>query len=451
MFWLKKYKSKQAVQQANPRLFENGKKVGIIAQDIFGKKHDDIVFNYRNKYKSMLDKTREYLRNKPNIITEATFNYNNNFCMVDILKNDTDGPEMYEVKAASKVTDIFIEDASFQYFVLSNLGLNVKKLCIVYINDEYIRQGELDLDEYFIIKDITSTAIEKEEEIRENIVNINKFMQQHNRYNEPDIVMGKQCSNPYDCDFCEYCTKVMEKNNINYKHIDKQDLNEEDTIHIDKEAIKDLFASLNYPLYFIDYETYSTPIPEIEGTKPFQQLPFQYSLHVLKDENAEFEHKEFLAQIDDTNFIRHFAESMINNIQEQGTVILYNKEFMGNMLNKELNRMFPDLQDEILRINDNIVDIIVPFRKKQHYTKKMKDSYSIKHILHALYQDNHELDYTKLSLARDGNEASDSFLSLENKSQKEQEKIRQELLEYSKLNTLAMVKIYEKFKEIIEE
>ena len=444
IFWLKNYKREEAVMQVNPKIFETGKKVGIIAQDLFGEEHDDIKYNPNHRL--MLEKTRKFLQNKPNIITEATFSYNNNFCMVDILKNDEDGVEIYEVKSSTKVTDIYLDDISFQYYVLSNLGFNVKKACIVYINNQYVRGKELDLDEFFNIEEVTSIAIEKQEEIRNNVVNINKFMNEHDKDNEPDISIGKQCSNPYACDFWEYCTQNLESSELTYQ-------TSEQNIKpiINREEIKKLMDDLKYPLYFIDYETYMDVIPEIEKTRPYQQLPFQYSLHVLKDKDGEYEHKEFLADINDKEFIRHFAESMISNLSENGSVIVYNQTFEGTFVNKELARMYPNLEDEILRINDNMVDFMVPFRSKQYYTKEMQGSYSLKAVLPALYPDDPELNYSNLTSVHDGGEASEAFINLKNKSPEKQEEIRQGLLEYCKLDTYALVKIYEKFKEVIEE
>ena len=444
IFWLKNYKREEAVMQVNPKIFETGKKVGIIAQDLFGKEHDDIKYNPNHRL--MLEKTRKFLQNKPNIITEATFSYNNNFCMVDILKNDADGVEIYEVKSSTKVTDIYLDDVSFQYYVLSNLGFNVKKACIVYINNQYVRGKQLDLDELFNIEDVTSIAIEKQEEIRNNVANINKFMNEHDKDNEPDISIGKQCSNPYACDFWEYCTQNMESSNLT-SQTSEQNIKP----IINREEIKKLMDDLKYPLYFIDYETYMDVIPEIEKTRPYQQLPFQYSSHILKDEDGEYEHKEFLADVKDKDFIRHFAESMISNLSENGSVVVYNQTFEGIFVSKEHARMYPDLEEEILRINDSMVDFMVPFRSKQYYTKEMQGSYSLKAVLPALYPDDPELNYSNLTSVHDGGEASEAFLSLKDKSPEKQKEIRQGLLEYCKLDTYALVKLYEKFKEVIEE
>ena len=124
----------------------------------------------------MIEKTDRLLKEKPNIITEASFMYDNNFCRVDILKNDLDGVEIYEVKSSTEVKDTHLDDAAYQYYVLSNLELNVKKVCIVYLNKEYVRGKELNIRELFNIADITQIVKDKQMEIKSNIDYINRFM-----------------------------------------------------------------------------------------------------------------------------------------------------------------------------------------------------------------------------------------------------------------------------------
>ena len=118
----------------------------------------------------------------------------------------------------------------------------------------------------------------------------------------------------------------LKNNNMNPKFLEQINFELENLEpKINKEAIKNLMDSLKYPLYFIDYETIQLAVPEYEGTKPYQQLPFQYSLHIIRNEDSKtIEHKEFLAQIDDKDFLRHFAQSMIKDIPDNGSVIIYN-------------------------------------------------------------------------------------------------------------------------------
>ena len=479
ILWMDKYKSEVAIPTSRDSVLKNGTEVGELARNLFGD-YTNIEFN--KDLNIMVAKTRKLLKNKPNIITEASFNYDNNFCSVDILKNNLDGMEIYEVKSSTEVQDIYLDDASYQYFVLSNLGLNVKKVCIVYINNQYIRGKKLEIEKLFNIEDITDIAKSKQDEIRKNIEITNKYMNEHDKNNEPKEDIGMKCLKPYKCEFWEYCTRNLPRPNvfdigggmhnskkfekyyegkISFKDLQNEDLNPkfleqiEFEINnlkpkIEKEAIKELMDSLKYPLYFIDYETYQLAIPEIEGTRPYQQLPFQYSLHIIKEKGATIEHKEFLAEIDDTDYIRHFAESMIKDMPENGSVIIYNKSFEPAR-NNEIARMYPDLKDEMDRINSNIVDFLEPFKQRKYYTKEMHGSASIKAVLPALYPDDPELDYHNLPVVHNGGEASEAFLSLKNKSKKEQKEIRHGLLVYCELDTLAMVKLWEKFKEIIGE
>ncbi len=478
ILWMNKYKSDVAVPTAREAVLANGTAVGELARNLFGD-YTNIEFN--TDLNIMVEDTQKMLKSKPNIITEASFNYDNNFCSVDILKNNLDGVEIYEVKSSTDVHDIYLDDASYQYFVLSNLGLNVKKVCIVYINKQYVRDKELEIEKLFNIQDITDIAKLKQDEIKKNIEMVNKYMDEYNGDNEPNTDIGMHCFNPYKCEFWEYCTRNLPKPNvfdigggmhtskkfekyyegkISFRDLQNENLNPKFLEQIDfdlnnlkpkieKEAIKGLMDSLKYPLYFIDYETYQLAIPEVEGTKPYQQLPFQYSLHIIKEKGASIQHKEFLAEIDDQNYIRHFAESMIKDMPENGSVIIYNKAFEP-VRNNEIARMYPDLKDELERINSNIIDFMEPFKQRKYYTKEMHGSASIKAVLPALYPNDPELDYHNLPVVHNGGEASEAFLSLRNMSKEEQKEIRHGLLVYCELDTYAMVKIWEKLNEIVE-
>ena len=472
ILWLSQNKS-ELLPVEDKAVFEKGRQVGELAKSLFGD-YNDVTTN--TDFSTRLDETERLIKSKSNIITEASFSFNGNFCSVDILKNDSDGVEIYEVKSSTKIKDIYLDDVSYQYFVLEGLGFNVKKACIVYINREYIRGKDLDIEELFTIDDVTDEVLQKQDEIKNNIDSINMFMQ---TCDEPEKEIGKHCFDPYSCVFWDYCTRDLPKPNvfdisgmqnrtkfkkygegkISFEDLQNEDINPKYLEQIDFElndceakinadAIRDVLDSLKYPLYFIDYETCQYAIPEYENTKPYQQIPFQYSLHILPEENGVFEHREFLADVYDENPIRTFAESMIEDMPEDGSVIVYNKGFEASR-NREIGEMFPDLKCEMERLNENMVDLMVPFRNRDYYTKEMKGSYSIKFVLPALYPDDPELDYKNLDMIHNGGEASDAFLALKDKAPDEQEKIRENLLEYCKLDTYAMVKIWEKFREVI--
>lgn len=473
ILWLDKYKRDISPSGGNDAIMEKGRQVGELAKGLFGD-YEDVP--YESDKSVRIEKTRDLLDEGPNVITEASFVFENNFCSVDVLKNDSDGVEIYEVKSSTEIKDVFLDDVSYQYYVVSNQGLNVKRAAIVYINNEYVRGRELDIGQLFNIEDVTSAVLEKQDEIKSNIDMVNEFMQVHDSENEPDTDIGAYCFSPYGCGYWDYCTRHLPKPNVfdiaimqkrskfkkyyegkvSFEDLENEDLNPKYLEQIDfelhdreakinKSAIMELLDTLEYPLYFIDYETCQYAVPELVGTKPYQQIPFQYSLHIIRDKGADLEHREFLGQPDDENIIRTFAESMIADMPENGSVIVYNRGFEASR-NREIAEMYPDLADEMERFNSNMVDLMVPFRNRDYYTKEMKGSYSIKYVLPALYPDDAELDYVNLDMVHNGGEASEAFLSLKDKTPEEQEKIRDALLKYCRLDTLAMVKIWENLK-----
>ena len=471
ILWLNKFKPEIIKAESDESRLKTGREVGELAKGLFG---DYIDIPYDEGINLRIDATKKALEDAPNVIAEASFLHENNFCSVDILKNDSDGVEIYEVKSSTKIKDIYLDDVSYQYFVLANLGLDVKKASIVYINNEYVRGNELDINRLFNIEEVTDIVRQKQDEIKSDIGLIDDFMQVHGSENEPDTDIGPYCFDPYGCAFWNYCTRDLPSPNvfdvagmwksqkfekyyegiISFEDLENEDLNRKYLEQIDFElnnrppkinrnAIREFLATLKYPLYFIDYESCNWAVPEIVGTKPYQQIPFQYSLHIIQHEGAPLEHREFLAEADDEDIIRSFAESMIGDMPDDGSVIVYNKGF-ESARNREIGEMYPDLSSEMERINSNIVDLMVPFRSRDYYTREMEGSYSIKKVLPALCP---ELSYDDLPLIHNGGQASDAFMSLKDKTQEEREEIRYGLLKYCELDTLAMVRIWEKLNE----
>lgn len=474
MLWLEENRPDLIGQKDESRM-KTGQKVGETAKGIFG---DYTDIPYGADLTERVFMTQKALKDGAEVITEASFLFDDNFCSVDILKNLSGGVEIYEVKSSTEIKDVYLDDISYQYFVLSNCGLNVKGAAIIYISNEYVRGENLELDKLFRIEDVTGIVREKQEEIRQNIDMTRDFMENHGPLREPSSEIGMHCFNPYECEFWDYCTRDLPKPNVfdihgmwkskkiekyhegkvsfedlkneklNWKYLEQIDfeLNDREA-KINRQAICDILDTLKYPLYFIDYETCQYAIPEFVGTKPYQQIPFQYSLHIIRYEGGPLEHREFLAKVGDVNMIRTFAESLIHDMPDDGSVIVYNRGFESSR-NREIGEMYPDLKGEMERINSNIVDLMVPFKNRDYYTRQMQGSYSIKYVLPALYPDDAELDYHNLPVVHNGGEASDAFLNLKDKTSEERSKIRDGLLEYCKLDTLAMVKLWEKFKEV---
>ena len=472
--WLSVYKPEEEEKLENEEVLQNGNRIGELARYLFG---DFNLIDFNKGFESMIKDTKELLNEKPNIICEASFSFDGNFCSIDILKNDIDGVEIYEVKSSTEIKNIYIDDLSYQTWVLKKCGLNVKRSCLVYVNNKYVKHGALDIHDYFSIEDFTN-----EIDLEEVENNISKYSKLINQDKEPNIDLNINCKNPYDCPFFKYCTKNLETPNIfnvgcgvrfdkkidlynkgiiSYKDIlDDNSLNDKALeqvnfelnnldAKINKNVIKELLGTFSYPLYFLDFESYQAAIPDIDNTKPYQQICFQYSLHYYLEEGGELYHKEFLNEEYDSNPMYNLSKQLCEDIPKNSCVLVYNQSFEKARL-KEMAELFPEFRDHLNNINDNIKDLLPPFRNHDYYVKEMYGSASIKKVLPALFPNDPELDYHNLEQVHVGTEASEAYLALPNLSKNEQEELRKNMLKYCALDTFAMVKIYQKLKEVIK-
>lgn len=471
--WLSCYRKDEAEDMGNESIFNNGTKIGELARSLFG---DYVLINFTTNYEEMIEETKKQLENKSNIICEASFSYDNNFCSIDILKNDIDGVEIYEVKSSTIVKDIYIDDVAYQTWVLKKYGLNVKKSYIVYVNGEYIKNGELNLHEFFKIDDVSDSI--DFDKVEENIKELKEII---NNTEEPNVDLSISCHKPYDCPFFKYCTRNLPTPNVfdigwnvwfdkkidMYKrgHITYDDIINNESLtdkaleqlkiaindseaKINKESIRNLINSFTYPLYFLDFESYQSCIPTIDGTKPNQQICFQYSLDYYLEENGKLYHKEYLSGDYDGNPMYGLCKRLCEDIPMNSCVIVYNKTFEQTRLT-EMAKLLPEFSTHLLNIRDNIKDLSEPFSNQDYYVKEMGGSWSIKVVLPALFPDDEGLDYHKLEQVHKGDEASSAYLSLPTLTKEEQEKLRYNMLKYCGLDTYAMVKIYDKLKKSI--
>ena len=463
LLWLMKNKPDVMDILDNSSVIDNGNLVHETARDLFG---EHKLIKYDKTLINMINETEKALNND-GIICEASFNYNNNFCSVDILKKNGNNIEIYEVKGATKLKDVFITDLSYQVYILSNLGYNVTKASVVYVNGDYVRGDNLELDKLFTVDDVTDLVLSKQNEVEDNINKINEFLENGK---ENDIDLDNHCFKPYKCPFFTYCSKDLPRNNVfelkginnkdkvklykdgifSYEDLLKSRINKkakqqilhelndlEDEIDLDK--IEEFLDTLSYPLYFLDFETFQSPIPLFKGTKPYEQVPFQYSLHYLEED--ELYHKEYLAEagIDPR---RELAERLVRDIPKGVCTLAYNMSFEKTVI-KNLANTYPDLASHLMNIHDNIKDLMIPFKNRYYYNRDMDGSYSIKYVLPALFPDDESLNYHNLELIHNGSEAMSSYADLIKKSKEEQRYIRERLLRYCELDTFAMVKIYQ--------
>jgi hypothetical protein len=471
LLWLLENKPEEKGKIDNENVLDNGILVHDIARHLFD---DHILIDYNNNLSEMINETDEVLKEENVVVCEASFNYNNNFCSVDILKKNGNDVEIYEVKGSTKMKDNFKVDLSYQVYILEKLGYNVKKASIVTINGDYVKNGELDLDKMFVINDVTNDVLDMQKDVENNINKINDYLK-NGKENEIDL--DNYCFKPYACPYFSYCSRHLPKNNVfNIAGMYKKDkvklykqglLTYEDLLNskinakykqqiihelndmedeIDDDKVEEFLNTLTYPLYFLDFETFQSPIPKYDGTRPYEQIPFQYSLHIM--ENDELYHKEFLAKAG-FDPRRELAERLVSDIPKDVCVLAYNMSFEKTVI-KNLANMYPDLREHLMCIHDNVKDLMVPFKNRYYYNKAMKGSYSIKYVLPALFPDDPSLDYHNLDLIHNGSEAMNYFADLSLQSEETQAYIRERLLRYCELDTYAMVKIWEKLIEQVK-
>jgi hypothetical protein len=207
---------------------------------------------------------------------------------------------------------------------------------------------------------------------------------------------------------------------------------------IDRDAIKNFISDLNYPLYFMDFETFQPAVPLFNNSKPYQQIPFQYSIFIKNNKNRELQHSEFLAELGEDPRVK-FIGNLLKAIGKKGSVIVYNKTFEITRL-REIARDFPNYADDVERLVLRIKDLMIPFQKKYYYAPEMAGSYSIKAVLPALVP---ELSYEDLEI-NEGGLASIAYESLLAETDLMRiAEVKEQLHEYCKLDTFGMVRILE--------
>jgi len=423
--------------------FDSGHDVGNYAKCYFGN-YEEIKIDFEDRQNSILqavERTKQLVGDgKTKTIAEATFTSPNTFCMVDILRILSNGEvEIVEVKSATSVKEQYYHDVAFQYYVLTKCGYKVAKASLMHINSQYVRRGDLDVQQLFTVKDITEEVIARQKEIEPNL---EYFVQISNQKDEPEMGVGEQCNKPYSCAYIEHC-----RTNENYAECKKSF---DDKCH--KEKIQTFLNSLSYPLYFLDFETFQSVIPLYNDSSPYQQIPFQYSLHILDKKDGTLTHKDFLAENSQTDPRPALAAQLCKDIPKNACVIAYNMTFEKGRI-AEMAEIYLDLAEHLRAIYNNMKDLMKPFRISfgkhtgAYYCQKMQGSYSIKYVLPALCP-NFADAYDKLPIVHNGTEAMEIFPTLHCKTPEEQEEIRKGLKDYCELDTFAMVKVLEKVYEM---
>jgi len=467
---------KPEISEQQELLFSTGHEIGNLAQSAFPNGKDASPENYYDFSKSIQD-TKDWIASGVKTIYEAAFSSNGVLAALDILHHTENERWAIEVKSSSEVKKYHLTDASLQYWVMDKSGFKPDKFFLMHINTAYVKDGDINPNELFTLVDITNEVIGNQLWVEENLENLKNILSEKE---EPVVEIGKHCSSPFDCDYKHHCWKHIPEQSVFslysprgldwklyeqgiFKIIDIPEtvsLNHRQNLqvngqkiahsHIDKTSISEFLNNWKFPLYFFDFETIFPALPVLDGTRPFQQVPFQYSLHIIEELGTEYSHKEFLAEPKDFSGIsidprKKLIDQMKLDFGQNGSIVAYNAAFEISRL-KELAFAFPEDQTFIEDIIGRFVDLLIPFRNGWHYRPEMGGSASIKSVLPAISPD---FSYKDLEISN-GGDASNTFLSMiKEQFIGDEVKVRKSLKKYCERDTLGMVIIWEELTKQI--
>lgn len=399
-------------------------------------------------------------------------------CRPDLLmKNDDGSYDLYVIRSATHLRQIMCHDAAYQMFVLAACGVKIANVRFVHTNIDFVK-GKTDESLLFLEEKITSRTKSALSSVERRVTAALKVLKCKD-FPEMDIHNG--CFVPYDCECRDCCfEKLPQKNVFDISGMSRQikfklyaagkaaiedALNDELLPEIQKHQIemylKDappevklpelrrFVSGLRYPMYFLDFESMQLPIPILSGTRPFEQVSFQYSLHCLPEKGAEPTFTSFIAKPGEDPR-RAMAERLAADIPENACVVAYASQLEKKTV-ATLAGMYPDLRKKLLRIHNNIKDIMIPFEKRYYYDAGMLGANSLKAVLHALYPEEEELDYKRLEGIHNGKEAAVAYaLAIAFPDPDTSDTVVEELLKYCSLDTLALIKILQRFDEALD-
>ncbi|MFH1326387.1 MAG: DUF2779 domain-containing protein [Candidatus Falkowbacteria bacterium] len=472
--WLNKFREDLIPEEIDDNL-QRAFDTGYAVEELAYKLYPGGANAGEDDMREAIAKSRKLIEDKTSIIFQPTVSGKDLFCRADIISYNKafDTWDIIEVKSSTEIKDIYIDDLSFQKICFEEAGLKVGEVFLVHINNQYVKNGEVNVSELFIVENITEQVSEKIEETKLEIKNALEVLKIKE---EPEIQVLRQCSNPYECPFIPYCWKdfpdysiysiagalgkkkleilldegVMEVKDIPSELLTNDKLKKHhfvvtnNVVHIEKDNIKKELECIEYPIYFLDYETYAPAIPIIDGYRPYQRIVFQYSLHIQKSLESEIEHYYFLAKdlIDPT---KGMSKTLQEHIGKFGTVIAWNMSFEKGC-NTEMGERATEYQAFFADINNRMYDLMHVFKKGFYVHKEFHSSASLKKVLPVVVP---ELSYKELEIG-DGMVASNTWgdMVTKNMSIEEKDKIYKNLLKYCELDTLAMVKILEKLNNL---
>ena len=431
--WLKKNDPSKIppVDAATQAMFDAGHAFEPYVESLFPE-GVTLGFSDFDEYRSLPLRTQQALESGAQVVFQPRFEWNGFTCISDIVSVVGDKTiDLYEIKSSTRVKPDHLYDLAFQKIVLEGNGFTVRNISVIHVNNQYVREGEVNPRELTMFANVTAEVNEVAIKTPEYMAAAKKAAAQA-EMPDPNPELAKLGSK-------SEWMKVYE----NIFPPEPKVWPEDTRPVINKQEIERFLGGLQYPLYFFDYETMQGLVPYFDGQRPYQQVPFQYSLHILQSPDAELEWKEYLHR-ENSDPSRPLVEQLIQDIGSEGTVLVWYEAF-EKARNTELGDMLPEYKEAMEAINDRVVDLIIPFKNKWYDDPRFGGSASIKQVLPVLCP---ELSYKGLGI-QEGGSAQRLWMEaiLDNKRVDQKDQILADLIEYCKLDTLAMVEIYKKLRD----
>ncbi len=460
------------VSPALQQLFDSGHEVGLLAQKCFEGGVEIVEAYY--KIAATIRSTEEAVaQNPPAIFEAAACSPDGAYSRIDILRRCREYGvwDLVEVKSTTSVKGYHIDDMALQRHAFVGAGYNIRKSILMHIDNQYVKSGPLDVQKLFHLEDCTAEVETQLAVLRESLEPLKAVLASPD---EPVVPIGEHCKSPFDCDYIPYCWQhvpaysvynifkgdklaallakgildvadIPEGFDVTQRQGIEIDVVKENRVHTDRDAISQFLGRFQYPLYFLDYETINPAVPLFDGTRPYQKVPFQFSLHIQQEKGGPVTHTVFLhTGAGDPR--PDFVKALVVSCGDRGSVAVYNQPFEAGV-NETLAETFPEQTAALHAINERMVDLLIPFRSRILYHPEMKGSASLKSVLPALVP---ELSYSGLAIA-DGETASLMYIkALKNEiSEEEKEKVYADLLDYCRLDTLAEVRLLEALYRVV--
>lgn len=463
----------RADSAATETSFQIGHQVGDLARKIYDPDGRGALIDVQAEgFNRAFERSAELLRSSLPVF-EAGFSAGGALCFADVMLPDNkDGKpvwRMVEVKSSTSVKDYHRDDVAVQAFVAQSAGVQLESIALAHIDNSWVYPGDEDYQGLLTENDLTEEAFARTEEVKGWIAQAQSVTAEPL---EPHVETGDQCSNPFDCGFYDNCSindpkpeypiywlprfsSTRRKELAAEGVFDLRDVSDDllndvqrrvkdctlaNEVYFDAEGAAADLASLSLPAYFLDFETIQFAVPIWKGTRPYQQVTFQFSLHTL-GASGTLEHTDFL-DLSGGDPSRPFAEALVAACGSDGPVYVYNAAFETTRI-RELAARYPYLSESLIAINERVVDLL-PIARDRYYHPSQEGSWSIKKVLPAVVP---ELRYDALDGVQDGGLAMEAFLEAihpeTSKGRKTQ--LAQQLLTYCKLDTYAMVRLWQVF------